>query len=272
MNIFEQKNYRAFLRQWVESLPKKGHGQVTKLAGHLSVSTPYMSQVLGEKRELTSDQLYLACQFIGLSELETRYLVKLAQIERASHFAYKASLEKELLQIRQESKNISKRVQFERELTDQEKATFYSDWHFSAIRLLCSVRPQTTKDLARQTSLPVGLIDEVVHFLLSTELIIQEGDTYKMGTASTHVGADSPWVVAHHQNWRRKAIEHVKIKSPVKIHYTCPMTLSHQDALKIQGILLDAIQRLNTVVDSSNSEEELVCLNIDWFSFYGQDR
>ncbi len=68
----------------------------------------------------------------------------------------------------------------------------------------------------------------------------------------------------HHSNWRKKALENVKVPAGVKIHYTSPMTLSKTDAEKIQAMLHKAIEEIGNVVDPSPAEQ-LMCLNIDWF-------
>ncbi len=264
MDTFHVTNYRQFLRKKLESLPKQGFGQTKKMAEHLLVSSAFMSQVLNEKRDLTHDQLFLACEFLVLSELETKYLLKLVQFERASHHAYKKVLKKELEDIRKESKDVANRIQFKKVLSDSEKAIFYSDWYYSAIRMLSSIEPQTVESLMKKLGLPLEIVSEAIQFLLSSGLLAEEKNRYVIGALSTHLGADSPLVALHHANWRKKALEHVKMKSSVKIHYTSPMTLSLKDAEKIQALLLKAIEEAGKIVDPSPAEE-LMCLNLDWF-------
>lgn len=269
MNIFEYEQYRKFTRNKLATYPRKGHGQAKKLADHLRVSTAFISQVLGENRHLTSDQAYLACEFLTLSEAETTYYLKLLEFEKAGHHRHKKWLRKELDELKEKSKKISNRLQANLVLKDEEKAIFYSDWYYSALRLYCSIEPRDVETLVQLIGLPRKLIVEALQFLLKAGLVIEEKEKYKIGPLSTHVDADSPWVLLHHSNWRKKALDQIKIPSDVKTHYTSPMTLSQNDAERIQALLLKAIEDVGQIVDPSPSEE-LYCLNLDWFRVYSK--
>ena len=49
-----------------------------------------------------------------------------------------------------EGLKLKNQVPAHRELTDNEKATFYSSWIFSAVRLLCSIRPRQVEEILEQ--------------------------------------------------------------------------------------------------------------------------
>lgn len=264
MDLFTYVNYRKFLKDRLIGFPKAGHGQAKKLAQFVGVSTAFISQVLAEIRHLTSEQGYLVSEFLSLSDLETKYFLKLMDIEKSGNYKHKKWLHKEIEQIRIDSKKISNRILYNKILSDQDKAIFYSDWYYSAIRMYCSIQPQNIISLMNLTGLPRKVITESTHFLLNSGLILGDNDHYVIGPQSTHLGADSPWVSLHHANWRRKALENVKLPSELKVHYTSPMTLSKADAEKIQSFIHKVIEDIGKIVDPSPSET-LMCLNIDWF-------
>jgi hypothetical protein len=68
----------------------------------------------------------------------------------------------------------------------------------------------------------------------------------------------------HHINWRQKAIERVQEKGESQLHYSCPMTLSAKDALKLREMVVKFLESVDAVIEPSPSEE-LHCLNVDWF-------
>lgn len=264
MDIFSQDNYRKIIKDKLHSLPKAGHGQAKKMAQFINVSTAFISQVLAEIRHLTAEQAYLVAEFLVFSDLETKYFLKLHEVEKSGNYKHQLWLQKEIEKIREESKKISNRINYSKVLSDEEKAVFYSDWYYSAIRMFCSIENRSVEELVSFTGLPKKIISEAIQFLLKSGLLIEVDDKYKIGLQSTHLNSDSPWVALHHSNWRKKALENVKVPSDIKVHYTSPMTLSKKDAQKVQALIHETIEKVGKIVDPSPSEE-VMCLNIDWF-------
>lgn len=264
MDVFSYEDYRLLIKTKLSMMPKSGHGQAKRLAEYVGVSTAFMSQVLSQTRHLAAEQNFLVAEFLGLSELETTYFLKLMEWEKSGNHKHKKWLRKALESIREESKKISNRIQFQKVLSDEEKAIFYSDWYYSAIRMHCSIKNRSLDDLIHFLGLPRSVVSKAIQFLVHCGLIIVKNELYEIGTMSTHVHADSPWVMLHHSNWRKKALENVKLPDPLKIHFTSPMTLSQSDAEKIQGMIHKMLEDIGNVVDPSPAEQ-MMCLNIDWF-------
>lgn len=264
MDIYSYDDYRVLIKDRLSLLPKSGHGQAKRLAEYVGVSTAFISQVLSRNRHLAPEQNFLVTEFLGLSELETTYFLKLMEWEKSGNHKHKKWLRKSLESIREESKKISNRIQFQKVLSDEEKAIFYSDWHYSAIRMHCSIKPRSLEDLIHFLGFPRSVVATAIQFLVNCGLIVIKDELYEIGSMSTHVHADSPWVMLHHANWRKKALENVKFPAKVKIHFTSPMTLSQRDAEKIQGMINKMLEDIGNVVDPSPSEQ-IMCLNIDWF-------
>lgn len=264
MDVFLSKNYRKQLKERLKSFPNNGYGQSKKLAEYLNVSTAYISQVLAEDRHLSTDQAFLVCEFLDYTKLETSYFMKLIDCERASNHKYKKWLELELEKIRKEASEVSKRIQFDKELSLEDKAIFYSDWYYSAIRMHCSISDKNLEELVEALGISKKLTKDAISFLLSKNLLIKTNEKYRISTSSTHLGSDSPLVKLHHQNWRKKAVERCMEENENKIHYSSPMTLSKKDSEKIKNLLLACIQDIGELVDPS-PEEEFMCLNVDWF-------
>ena len=70
--------------------------------------------------------------------------------------------------------------------------------------------------------------------------------------------------VASHTNWRQRSIFALNRNDQHDLHYTCPITVSKDDAEKIRELCIEFIKKVDTLAVPSVSEEAL-CLNLDWF-------
>jgi len=268
IDVFEFKNYRSYLKRRIESLPKRGYGQAKKLAEFIGVSTTLISHILSEQKHLTTEQAFLVCEYFGLSELETKYYLGLIQLERAGTQGLKKFLRKEIDEIKDKSQKISNRLEYQQVLTDEQRALFYSEWYYSAIRMLTSIPGYESVDkITEYLGLPRKIVNDAVQFLIHAELIVEEKGRLKIGPLSTHLDSDSPWVKLHHANWRQKALEYMKYPHQQKLHYSSPMTVSKKDVEVIRTKIIKLIEDVGNIVDPSPSEE-FMCLNIDWFKVH----
>jgi uncharacterized protein (TIGR02147 family) len=264
MSVFEFENYRAFIRSRVDSMPRKGHGQFRKMADFLGIQTSMLSQIMAGHREMNPETAASLCEFFGLGDLESDYFLCLVQIERAGNARLKAQLRRQLKSLHTKSAEVAKRIPKDRELDDTAKATFYSQWYYSGIRLLSSIDEMSSIDaIAKYARLPRSLVVRAVEFLLANGLCVSKNGRLSYGPQSTHIGADSPIATRHHLNWRMKAMENFEGLKASEIVFTSPVVVSAADAEIIRRKLLDAIEDCVKVVDQSPSER-LMCLNLDW--------
>lgn len=62
-------------------------------------------------------------------------------------------------------------------------------------------------------------------------LCIESGNQIKIGSNSTHLAAQSPFIFNHHKNWRIKGLEWHNNLSSDELMYTAPSTVSIDDFL-----------------------------------------
>lgn len=264
MSVFDYESYRAFIRNRVDSMPRKGHGQFRRIADFLGIQTSMLSQIMAGHREMNAETAALLCEFFGLNDLESDYFLCLVQLERAGNNRLRTQLRRQLKTLHAKSAEVEKRIPKVRELDDTAKATFYSQWYYSGIRLLTSIEEMNSIDaLARRTRLPRNVVARAVEFLLSQGLCVSKNGMLSYGPQSTHIGADSSLVTRHHLNWRLKAMENLEGLKPSEIAFTSPVVVSAKDAEVIRRKLLDAIEDCVKIVDQSPSER-LMCFNLDW--------
>lgn len=266
--IFHHKDFRTYLNHWIINQPQKGHGTKIKLAKHVKISTTLVSLVLTGQKTFTMDQAIMVCNFIGLSEIETDFFMLLIEWDRASTPLLRDRIQKKMNLVIESSKVLAKRLKVSRHLTETQKSIFYSSWLFSGIRNLVALPDiSSVHDLSNRLNLPLSVVREHVDFLLANKLLkLDSMGKLEVGPAHTHLGSDSPFINKHHQNWRLRAISKMDVRSNSDLFYTCPMSLSIEDAEKIRQMLPKFVEDVLKIVRPSPSESTH-CLNFDWFSY-----
>ena len=265
MDIFAAADYKHFVKDWVTSQPKGGHGQYRRIAEYLGVGTVLVSQIFNGDRDLSSEQAYKLAKYLQLTPLETNYFILLVQIARAGTADFRKHVEEQAESVRKQARDLRNRMPQRAELSEEAKAVFYSRWIYSAIRLLSSVPGfQTVDAIAKHLELPRPIVAEAVEFLLANGLCILENDQIKMGPSWTHLAKDSPFVIPRQTGWRLKAIEEMEQHESDSLYFTSPVVLSSADFEVIRNQLLEVISKFRATVEPSPSET-LACLNIDWF-------
>ncbi len=93
MGIFGYQDYKSFLLERIHNLPKKGRGEMQRMAYFLNVHPTLISQILRGPRDLSPEQALEFSQYFGLTRSETEYFLTLVEIERAGSLRLKSFLE-----------------------------------------------------------------------------------------------------------------------------------------------------------------------------------
>jgi len=267
MKIFESLDYREFLSKNLAEMPRRGFGQLAKIADHLDISPSIVTLVLQGQKDFTLEQASDLADYLGLNDLESEYLLVLINFKRAGKESLRIRYRRQIDKLREQAKNLKELIPPDKELTPEAKAIFYSHWYFSAIRMLTGLgEAQSLETLSRRLRLPKNKIREALNFLVAQGLCLEKDGVYKIGPKSTHVGADSMHVTRHHANWRQKAITQLDSHKEDELFFTSPVTVSREDIPRVRALLVEAIEKSFKIIDPSDSQET-ACLNIDWFRF-----
>ncbi len=226
-----------------------------------------ISFVFNGDKDLSLEMASLLSDFLGLNVKEERYFFLLVEFARAGTHQLKVKLKGQLTEAQQAANKISERVAKDKELTSEEKATYYSSWAYTGVRNVISIpRDWTSEDIAHRLLISEGQVREVLQFLLDHGLIRLTNGRYEVLAKATHIGADHALVAKHHQNWRVRGLQKMDQRDPENLFYTGPMSLSQTDAGVIRDLLLEFVQKAHRIVGDSPSET-VRCLNIDWFNY-----
>ena len=182
---FDFSDCRAFLKAYLKSLPKGGHGEARRIAEYLHVSSTFISQVLSGDRHLTPEHAQALAEYFGLAEIESDYLFYLVQLDRAGSEKLKAYLSTKLRKIKSRSLELADRVKPERRFSTEEKSVFYSSTLYSAIHLYTSTSPQgrTLDDIADRFGISHTKAVEIIRFLKDAKLVVEKKGYYNDGRA-----------------------------------------------------------------------------------------
>jgi len=268
MRIYESKSFSGFLNKYLKTLPNKGRGTLRSISIATGIHSTTLSQAVKGGRPFSLEQVVNICQYLGLSELETKYALLLSQEERAGTEVLRKIFATELKVLKQQASELVHNVKRDKVLPEEEKALFYSNWFYSAIAVLSSIPSLSSANaLSSRLGLSKQKTNQVIGFLVNAGLCTDKGGKIEPGTYSTHLEAGSPFISRHHSNWRIKAIEkHPNLDNETEMAYSSPMSLSKQDADKIRSMIVDFVKKVNQIREPSASEEAYF-LNIDWLKF-----
>lgn len=271
MNVFEFRDYKIFMDDWLKAHPKGGRGQLKKMAEQLSVSTTLISQVLRAEKHFSLETAAEIADYIGLRDKEAEYFLLLVEHQRAGAFKLKQILEKKMIRDQEAGLQLQNRLQNrlekDRQLSDVEKIEFYSSWMYSGVRILSALPEiRNAQDIAERLGLPLSTVNDVVHSLLANGLCVQEKNKISYGPHRTHIGRDSPFVSKHHQNWRMQGFHSMELRRDEDLFFTQPMALSAEAADKIRKMLPGIIEQILAISGPSDSEV-VRCFGLDWFEY-----
>ena len=266
MSVFEFNDSRQYLRGHLKSLPKKGRGELSKIAAHLQTNSTLLSQILSGTRHFNAEQTYSLSRYLGHTDLELEYFSLLVQKEKAGNHELKKHLEKRLTEIKTEAQKLSKRISHELKLNDQQRAIFYSSWIYSAVHLLTSTNEKgiNLDEIIEYFNLPRERAIEIVHFLSGSGLVVEERGRYQFAVKSTFVEKGSPFLLKHHSNWRVNAIRKSEELLDQELMYTGQFSLSEKDFHKLREKMTEFLKSINDTVKDS-PPEKIAAFNMDWF-------
>lgn len=266
MSIFEYTDYRAYLNNYLKQLPKKGRGELSRIAQHLRVNTTLLSQIRSGLRDFNIEQTYEMSIYLGHSELETEYFSILVQIEKSGTSNLKKYLEQKRMKLKNQALSLSERISHEKRLTDQDRTIFYSSWLYSAVHLFTSTNDKglTLEEICSRFNVSRIKINEIIIFLLKSGLCNEHNGRFSIGVRSTFVERGSPHLLKHHSNWRLKAIAKSDAISNRELMYTGQVSISKKDFETVREKLTEFLKDTMSLVKDSPAQD-IASLNIDWF-------
>ncbi len=261
-NIFEYNSYKIYLSSLIKA-NSKVRGFQSQLAKAAGCQPSYLSQVLSSKIELTPDHAFGISGFLHFDENETEYFMNLVLHSRAVQQPLKTLIEKKMEQIRDNYKNLSKRVSLDS--PENENLFYYSSWIYLAIHMVLGITEyQTEEALVARFGVDRNIIIRALRHLQRYGLAEFSQGKWLPKKRESHLPSDSFMTEVNHGNWRARALLDIQ-KDPAKwIHYTSVFTMTRKDAEVLRTMVLEFIDNCRRHIHPSK-DEEVFCLLTDFF-------
>ncbi len=265
LDVFGFTDYRVYLRKQIEFLKHSGISNLSKIATAVGVHPSYLGHVMTGTKNLNFDQAKDLADVLKMTPLEQEYFFTLVHLDRAGTQKAKKYWLIKKEEILAERTKVKSRVGEHTELSDHDRAIFYSSWIYVAVFSATFIENgQTLDQVANRFQISRLKTEEILDFLVRTGICERNGAKYKPGTTFVYIGNDSPFVVKHHTNWRMKAIQKMDSRESQELFFSSPMSMSLEDFAQIREILAKGIQKSLEICKDSPAKE-VVCLNIDLF-------
>lgn len=265
LDLFSFRDYRTYVSAWLDDARVKKSSNLSRLSGQIGVHTSFLAHVLAGDKNLSFEQATELSEALQHTDLERDFFFALLQLERAGTQKLKKYWQEKKQEILKKREALKSRVGAHHELTEEDRAVFYSSWLYVAIFVATDIDGgQTLEQIAERFRLTRSKAQEVLAFLVRTGICVSKGARFSMGKAVIYLTNDSPLVVKHHTNWRLRALQKMDTREDTELFYTSPMSMSKADFSRIRELLAKAIEESLAICKDSKSEE-VVNLNIDFF-------
>lgn len=263
--VFDFKDYKAYIQSWIEEAPSKGRGIKLRMAEHLGCQTAFVSQVLNGDPNFSLEQAVKLNSFFHHGKEEGRFFLLLVQLGRAGSYDLEQFFRDQMSEILASRSDLKNRIDSNKGLSKVDQQTYYSSWLYSCVHIMISIKEfQTADAIIKQLNVPAYKVSEVLEFLSEKGLISWNEDHYEMGVTRIHLSKDSPQIQRHHTNWRMQAIRAIDINDPSDLHFSTVVSMARADVPVIKEILIKAIEDCRKVIRDSK-EEKIQSLCIDLF-------
>ena len=264
-SVYEYKDYKKYIIDWIENLPNNGRGQRKLLADAIGCQTPFITHVLSGDYHLSAEQAESCARWMGLNDTDTEFFVLLVLKQRAGTKSLESLFSKQLSQYRENHAVLKKRVKIEDSLPLEKQMIYYSSWLFAAIHIATMIPElQTIEGMIKHFQIPRQTLMKTIEFLIENGLIEEKNGFLKNKKPFLYLDRNSPLQPLHHTNWRLRSIEAIQEKNPENLHYSGTVSLSKEDfewvREKLSGFLEELASRLK---DSKDEKAASICF--DWF-------
>lgn len=264
MKVFDYVSYKEYLNS-IAGPQKRRTGLKSKMAKAIGCQNGYLSKVLNYNSHLSLEQGERLSTLLAHTKQESHYFLLLIQYERSGTVNLRKYFEEQIEGLRKEYLTLHSRVDIKSEISEQDRSRYYSSWHYCAIHIAITLKHlQTIENLSKHFNLSLSKVNEVLSFLEEISLIEKIENRFRVTTNNIYLEKGSHFIRNHHTNWRLQSLKSLDTISNIDLHYSGVITISKKDAEVIKNKLIEFLNESLNIVEKSK-EEELFCLNLDFF-------
>ena len=271
ISILGFDDYRAALRhradQWKDAVPK---ATFQKLAKACRVQRAYLSRVFQCQAELSQDQLFLACDHLGILALERDFLFTLHAYCRSDVPARRRQLADQLALLRQKDQTTLGHVATLATAAPDELeglAPFFLDPDLQLVHSTLAIDSfaENPQSLGAALGIPVERVEQALATLRRLGLITVAPPRIRLNQQVIHLPPESPLYRPYRQLLKQRALAR-QDQRPDHSGYSLSLLFTASPAVEVQlrSRLLTVLREFEPEVRAAPSER-LYFLGIDLF-------
>ena len=259
MEVLSKSDYREAFSE-LFGLRKQSLGQkwtLSSLAKRVGLQASYLTNVVKGRAHFSADQIYAVCESLGLSDVETEYLVLLMELEKSAHAPRKAKLQSEIEELRR--KHLSRYVQEEAApLSADDLQAYYLDPNLELLHFYLGLKSkdQSPETVANALGISSEQVLEGIQFLSSRGLIKKHNSRWVRGVIKQHLSEDSSLCKPNQQLLRFKALNQLQNTAKErKYSFMATVSMDEDSRLKIQSAYLQFLKQARKIVEDAEPDE-----------------
>lgn len=270
MNIFNLKDYRRIFKTLVEERKKIDDGvNFQKLALAIGSPKSYVSKVLNGTAHFSSDQAFLASQFMGMSSLETRYINTLVLLSRTKIKSHRILLEAEIESFQKEALETKQHLKKQMIEEKSEIFEYYADPIYQIVHmgLLIEKYSREPARLAFELGVSTARISAAIQKLEQLGIVDVSGSKIEVNHQNVHLPRTSRIFKYWRDQSRLFSIHHLQNERDASAYnLAVTFTANEETRKKVRLKLLETIREVEKLVKEAPSEQ-IYQMNIDLFSW-----
>ncbi len=266
MSKLENENYKDVLKSKItENLGNRGYQ--SRLAAAAGCSRSFLSQVLAQHLDihLTRDHAAGMCAFWNFNELQFEIFLLQLDFAKAKSTALKEHAAAKIKKLKKEQIKLPKEIAKENISEMQSQAIYYSTWLMAAVHMAITIPEfQDPKQLGQRLGLNENQIEKILIKLQEIGLAKKSDAHWAPTKKDINLNENSDFSTSNHIHWRNRAISKIYSRKPDSIHFSSVFSFNRKDVRALNELIKKMILDSRDLIIQSK-EEELYCLNIDFF-------
>lgn len=268
MNIFNSLNYRTTLKFKLDERKQvKSNVTLEAMAIYCQIQKTYLSKVLNHGGNLNRDQLFLACEYLKLSEAETRFVFLVQEYDQCALEKRKQQLLKLIEQTQKEHLKTDAHLK----TTKIEKidfvtlADYYSDPFHQLIHIFLTIDRFQKKVglIAEKLNISEQQLEKYLDNLEKFRIIERKSDGPKVLIDNLHLPANSPIIKAYRILSRTQVFQKIgQLQEPDDYSFNVVFSCDSATKKRIQQNFLEFLKQTQILVRDS-TEQEVYQLGFD---------
>lgn len=271
MSVYNSLNYREILKILVKNRKAvESKFGFHKLAEAAKIQKPYMSKVMNESANLSSDQMYSICMCLGLDEDQTDYLQTCLEYARTGLSERKKFLSSKLNSIMEKHLDSREYISSKAVEINESISDYYLDPMLQIVHIGFSI-PEYSKNPKKFSEALKISGGEMHHYIFKLEkmcLLERDGDFIKSVDTNLHLPKTAPIFKAWRNQLKLLTIQKLNSPSQNDSPYSFSTVFSANEATrqKIQKKFLQLLSECEKDVADAKAEK-LYQMSFDLFSW-----